>query len=208
MRAHYRRLLLLCLCGAILAACASDPEDSAKGVKTTFDAGLKAYDAGDYQTAYSKWTSIDDVDLAAMRNVAIMLRTGKGVAKNPKAAQDMMERAAGAGLVTAQADLADMLLKGEAGPPDPKTALPWLELASAAGHPIAAYQLGQLYEQGTVVKKDIEEARRLYKIAAAAGVDDAAKRLAALPPEPPQAAAPPQPAVPPQPAAPQAELRH
>ena len=47
----------------------------------------------------------------------------------------MYQRAAEAGLPTAQADLADMLLKGEAGPPDPKRALPLLEAAAAANHP-------------------------------------------------------------------------
>ena len=63
-----------------------------------------------------------------MRNVGTMLRTGKGVEKNPKAAEAMLERAAEAGLFTAQADLGDMLLKGEAGPPDPKAAAPWLAM--------------------------------------------------------------------------------
>ena len=156
------RLIVLCLWGAFASACASDPA----AMKQTFDLGLKAYDSGDYPKAYQTWTSIEDVDLAALRNVAVMLRTGKGVAQNPQRALELMERAAEAGLPTAQADLADMLIKGEAGPPDPK----------------AAFELGKLYEAGTGVEKNIEAARRLYRIAAAAGVADAAQRLAALPP--------------------------
>ena len=63
--------------------------------------------------------AIDDDDIAAMRNVAMMLRQGLGTDKDPKGAEDLYQRAAEAGLPTAQADLADMLLKGEAGPPDP-----------------------------------------------------------------------------------------
>jgi TPR repeat protein len=183
-------LLALSL-AALLGGCAGDPELSGAAIKATFDEGLKAYDSGDFETAYKKWSSIDGADLAAMRNVGIMLRTGKGVQKDPKAAEAMLERAAEAGLFTAQADLGDMLLNGEAGPPDPKAAAPWLVMAAQAGHPRAQYELGQLYEQGVGVPKNIETARTLYKEAAASGMAEAAKRLAALPPEPPPQSPPP-----------------
>jgi len=174
--------IVLSLCAFLLAGCASGSEASGTAIKAAFDAGLKAYDSGDFETAYKDWSSIKDADLGAMRNVAVMLRTGKGVRKDPKAAEDLMAQAADAGLFTAQADLADMLLKGEAGPPDPKAALPWLQLAARAGHPMAQFELGQLYEQGTVVPKNIEMARKLYSQAAAGGVADAVKRLSELPP--------------------------
>ncbi|MDE2183079.1 MAG: sel1 repeat family protein [Alphaproteobacteria bacterium] len=177
-----RRPAFAILAGSLLAACASGPETSPADMKATFNAGLKAYDAGDYPTAYKTWVTIDDVDLGAMRNVAVMLRTGKGVAKDPKAAQAMMQRAAEAGLFTAQADLADMLIKGEAGPPNPKAALPWLILAAQQGHPMAQFELGQLYEQGTVIPQDLNAARKLYEAAAAGGVDEAKARLDALGP--------------------------
>ena len=174
------RLALLLSLAALLGACATGPDDSPTKMKVVFDQGLKAYDAGNYTEAYAKWSSIEDVDLAAMRNVAVMLRTGKGVKKDPQAALRIMTRAADAGLFTAQADVADMLLKGEAGPPDPKAALPWLIIAAKQGHPMAAYELAQLYEQGTVVPRDIDAARALYQAAAVGGVEDARKRLDAL----------------------------
>jgi len=181
MRARTTFPFLVCVLSALAAGCASQP--TSEQIKTTFDAGLKDYDSGDYAAAYGKWKSIQDVDVAAMRNVALMLRKGQGVAKNPKAAQAMMQLAAYAGLVTAEADLGDMLLKGEAGPPDPKAAASWLAAAAQGGHPIAALELGKLYEQGTGVDKDIETARKLYQQAAAAGVKEAEERLKALPPE-------------------------
>jgi uncharacterized protein len=192
--------VLACLCGAVLCACVSPT--SHEEITAAFDAGVKAYDAGDYKTAYAKWKSIEEVDLAAMRNLALLLRKGQGVKKNPKAAREMMLVAAEDGLVTAQADLGDMLLKGEAGKPDPAAAAPWLEQASQAGHPRAAFELGQLYEQGSGVKKDIERARKLYRQAADAGVKEAEEALKTLPPAPPSpAAAPPRSAVPTQTAA-------
>ena len=173
------------LCG-VLAACASDPTDSPQAIKATFDTGLKAYDAGKYAEAYKTWATIEDVDLGAMRNVAVMLRTGKGVDKDPKAAEALMERAAEGGLFTAQADLGEMLLKGEAGTPNPKAASQWLALAAMAGHPMAAFELGELYEQGNGVDKNLETARSLYKEAAKGGVVEASQKLGALPPEAPQ----------------------
>lgn len=168
----------------LAAGCAGAPETSPADMKVTFNAGLTAYDAGDYRTAYKTWSSIEDVDLAALRNVAVMLRTGKGVEKDPKTAQALMERAAQAGLMTAQADLADMLIKGEAGPPDPKAALPWLILASEQGHPMARYELAGLFEEGKVVPQDLNAARKLYEAAAQGGVTEAKARLDSLGPAP------------------------
>jgi uncharacterized protein len=156
-------------------------------IKAQFDAGVTAYDAGDYEKAFRLWWDLQYEDLAAMRNTAMMLRKGQGTTKDPKKAEEIYERAAIAGLPTAQADLADMLLKGEAGPPDLAGALPLLQAAAAANHPIAQFQLGELYETGAppLVPQNIEVARQLYAAAAGHGMKEAGARLAALPPSPP-----------------------
>jgi uncharacterized protein len=151
-------------------------------IAATFDAGVAAYDAGHFDQAYALWKSIDSKDVAAMRNLGILLRKGQGVKKDPAAAEEMFERAARAGLVTALADLADMLLKGEAGSPDAKRALPLLESAAAANHPVAQFELAQMYETGELVPKDMSVARNLYAAAAGHGMKEAANRLAALGP--------------------------
>jgi uncharacterized protein len=159
-------------------------------VAAIFDAGVAAYDAGQFDQAYKIWAGVQNEDLAAMRNMAMMLRKGQGVAKNPQKARQIYEKAAKAGLVNAQADLADMLLHGEAGPPDPKRALPFLEAAAAANHPVAQYELAHFYETGDLVPKNIAIARSLYVRAASRGVEEARDRLAALPSmEPRQSAA-------------------
>ena len=165
----------------LLGGCAG-PQNGA-ALKSTFDSGVTAYDAGDYARAYKIWSGIDDIDLAAMRNVAMMLRQGQGVAKDPKKAEELYQTAAEAGLPTAQADLADMLLKGEAGPPNPKAALPLLEAAAAANHPVAQYELAQMYETGQdgLVPVDPVMARQLYAAAAGHGMKEAQTRLDQLP---------------------------
>ena len=174
MRASFSSLAGLVACAALLAACAAPGHDE---IQAQFAAGLKAYDAGDYGAAYKTWGDIDDYDLAALRNVALMLRQGKGVAKDPKTALRKMLQAAEQGLPTAEADAGEMIANGEAGPPDKVAAIPWLARAAAGGHPIAAFELGQIYEEGKAVPQDLNEARRLYKIAAEAGMPDAVQRL-------------------------------
>ncbi len=168
------------LLGLATSGCASDK--TGIGLKNDFDAGVAAYDAGDYPKAYKIWSSIDDDDIAAMRNVAMMRRQGQGTEKDPKGAEEMYLRAAEAGLPTAQADLADMLIKGEAGPPDPKSALPLLRAAAAANHPLAQYELAQLYETGQVIPRNMTVARDLYAAAASHGMKQAQARLDQLGP--------------------------
>jgi TPR repeat protein len=171
----------LCAAGAMaiaffVAGCASN--DTADPV--AFDAGVKAYDAGDYPRAYEIFRDLADNDVAAMRNVGLMLRKGEGVEKDPQGARKWLQRAAQAGLPTAQADLGEMLLNGEGGPPDPAAAMPWLELAATANHPIAQFQLGEIYEAGQVVPRDVKRAKQYYAAAATHGVTAARDRLAAL----------------------------
>lgn len=153
---------------------------TSSGSATEFDQGIKAYDAGQYKTAFEIWWKIKNADLAALRNVALMLRKGLGVQKDPQKAQDLFEIATNAGLVNAEVDLAEMLLTGEAGPPNPKRAIHLLQEAAASHHPLAEYLLGQLYEVGNGVPKDTKKATGLYIAAAEGGVTDAKARLASL----------------------------
>jgi len=164
-------------------------------IAAAFDSGVAAYDAADYEKAFKIWWELRYEDIAAMRNLAMMLRKGVGTEKDPKKAEELYLRASEAGLPTAQADLADMYLKGELGPPDLARALPLLEAAAAANHPVAQYQLGQFYETGAppLVPQNLEVARQLYAAAAKHGMPEAAARSAFLGPpavNPSQAARP------------------
>jgi hypothetical protein len=177
-------LCLSLLLSGLLCGCAVE---SGAQLAASFDAGVAAYDAGDKQRAFDIWSGISDQDLAAMRNMAMMLRRGDGVKQDRPAAAALYRRAAEAGLPTAQADLADMLLKGEVGAPNVKAALPLLQAAAAQGHPIAQFSLGRLYETGVdgLLTADLELARQLYADAAARGMKDAEARLQIIgPPKP------------------------
>ena len=155
---------------------------SSEEIAATFNSGIAAYDAGDYEKAFKIWWELRYEDLAAMRNLGMMLRKGQGTEKDPQKAAEIYQRAAEAGLPTAQADLADMYLKGELGAPDLARALPLLEAAAAGNHPVAQYQLGQFYETGAppLVPQNLEIARQLYAAAASHGMPEAAARSAYL----------------------------
>ncbi len=197
---------------AVVCACLAVTPAMARGsaeIAAAFDSGVAAYDAGDYEKAFKIWWDLRFEDLAAMRNLGLMLRKGQGTPKDPDKAEEVYLRAAEAGLPTAQADLADMYLKGELGAPDLRRALPLLEAAAAANHPVAQYQLGQFYETGAppLVPQDLETARQLYASAASHGMKEAAARSAFLGPPVAKPAATPAPtpsAQTPAPAGPQA----
>ncbi|HMH65300.1 MAG TPA: tetratricopeptide repeat protein [Rhizomicrobium sp.] len=173
----------LTICACLAAAGPADAR-TATEIAAVFDAGVAAYDAGDYEKAFKTWWDLRFEDLAAMRNLGMMLRKGQGTAKDPAMAEEIYLRAAEAGLPTAQADLADMYLKGEVGPPSLERALPLLQAAAAANHPMAQYQLGEFYETGAppLVPQNLEVARQLYASAARRGMPEAAARSAFLGP--------------------------
>jgi len=166
---------------------------SSAEIAAIFSSGVSAYDAGDYEKAFKIWWDLRYEDLAAMRNLGMMLRKGQGTQKDPQKAEEIYLRAAEVGLPTAEADLADMYLKGELGPPDMTRALPLLARAAAANHPGAQYQLGEFYETGAppLVPQDLEIARQLYAAAARSGLPEALARSQFLgPPTALPAAAP------------------
>lgn len=182
------RTLLICLAGFLLVAAAAQ---ATPGDQATFDKAVAAYDAGHYEEAFAIFSELaENEDVAAMRNIALMLRRGQGVERNPKKALKWYAEAAHAGLATAQADLGIMLLDGEAGKPDQEEGVRWLTFAAEAGHPAAQFRMGELYEKGEFVEQDVELARKLYEAAAARGYRGAKEKLAALAPSQSAEAAP------------------
>src|SRR3954466_11040063 len=169
--------LILALCACLAMAPIAQARSSAE-IAADFTAGVTAYDAGDFEKAFKIWWELRFEDLAAMRNLGMMLRKGIGTAKDPKKAEEIYLRAAEVGMPTAQADLADMYIKGELGDPDLSAALPLLARAAAANHPGAQFQLVEFYETGAppLVPRDLEKARELYAAAARSGMPEAIAR--------------------------------
>ena len=148
-----------------------------------FNEGLTFYDQGDYARAFELWLPIAQTDdLAAMRNVALLLKEGRGVEKDSERALYFFERAGRAGLVSAQVNAAFMHLNGDGTPQDYKTASFWFHAAAVAGVPAARYNLAVLYEKGLGVERDPARALAWYALAVRVGHEKALERLTQLVP--------------------------
>lgn len=146
--------------------------------------GVAAYDVGAYKAAFDIWLPLaQQHDLAAMRNVGLMLRKGIGTKRDPKRALYFYEEAARSGYVAAQLNTAFMYLMGDEGvPKNPEAAAYWFHLCAIAGLPVAQYNLGVLYERGEGVIPDHAKALAWYALAAHQGHELALKRLQILVP--------------------------
>ena len=181
---QFCRCLIMCLWGAGLSANAAAPasvEDASKmlapeliepGGRFTevFDDGLKAYDAHHYTRAYDLWLSIaKQGDLAAMRNLAHLLRRGMGVQANAEEAAKWYSIAAKRGLTSAQVNLAELFYEGDGVPQSYKLAAQWYARAARAGHAHAQYRLATMIEDGHTSPGNVELAKKLYGWAIDAG---------------------------------------
>lgn len=163
---------------ALLGACATN---IAVEKASRFDQGVAAYDAGDHAAAFKIWDELArDNDLAAMRNVAQLLRQGKGVAKDPQRAFKLYREAAEKGLVTAMANVGDMYLAGEGVEKNAEAAAAWYARAATAGLSLAQWKLAEMYDSGNGVQKDQPRARALLERAARNGYAPAQAKLRAM----------------------------
>ena len=171
-----RHFILLVAC-LMLGACATNivAEKASR-----FDEAVAAYDAGDFATAYQIWDALArEDDLAAMRNVAQLLRHGRGVEKDTARAFKLYTEAAEKGLVTAMANLGDMYLAGEGVERNPQAAAAWYARAASAGLSLAQWKLAEMYERGDGIPIDAQRARSLLERAARNGYAPAQEKLQA-----------------------------
>ncbi len=146
-----------------------------------FAAGVAAYDAKDYASAFKEWLPLaKDGDPAAQRNVGHLYRRGLGVKKDLLKAVEWYRLAADQGFDRAQANLAYMYLNGDGVDRDFSQAAELFYLAAIQGHPIAQFNLGQMYQLGWGVPKDQSRAMAWYNLAAKAGHKKALDRLSVM----------------------------
>ena len=127
--------------------------------RADFAAGARAYDGGDYATAFAEWQGLAEAgDTMAQVAIAGMYRGGLGRAPNATAALRWYRRAARAGAAIAQMNLGEMLARGEGAAPDPVAAWTWLSRAAAQGNGWAKDQAARLERRMTA--EQIERARR------------------------------------------------
>ena len=99
-----------------------------------YDAGLKAAQAGDFQTALKEWKPLADQGHAyAQLNLGVMYANGEGVPEDDAEAARWYRLAADQGHADAQNNLGMMYANGEGVPEDDAEAARWLRLAADQG---------------------------------------------------------------------------
>lgn len=166
---------------ALFAALALTVGLWATSVRADFEAGVEAYDRGDFLAAYDEWLPLArGGDPAAQRNIGHLYRRGQGVPQDAAVAVNWYTRAAEAGLARAQANLANMYLRGEGVLRDERAAAVWFQRAAMDGHTISQFNLGLMYQQGLGVAADLTKAMGWFSRAAEDGHGKSAETLAAL----------------------------
>ncbi len=152
------------------------------------ESALDAYQQGRYKIAYKGFRNAALTgDSDAQYNLAVMLYSGKGVARDKAEAVYWFVKAAEAGDQSAQYNLGVLFSTDEELPDEYpqmengeiyfeigsagsssnlEKAFKWYKMAAEQGHVSAQLNLGVMYNQGNGVKQDYKEAAKWYQMAA------------------------------------------
>ena len=142
-----------------------------------FDAGMAAYERGDYATALRERKPLaEQGDAVAQAGLGFMYEKGKGVPQDYAEALRWYRLAAEQGHAIAQVNLGTIYYQGWGVPQDYKEAVRWFRLAADQGLALAQAKMGIRYEEGEGVPQNYVLAHMWYTLAAAQG-DKGVSRL-------------------------------
>jgi len=145
---------------------------------SSYQAGLAAYQAGNYEAALREWQPIAERgDVDAQIYLASMYREGRGVARDYAQAVAWYRNAAERGSARGQSNLAYMYREGLGVALDETQAAYWWQKSAGVGDAYSQSALGEMYEHGKGVAQDFAQARFLYTKAAEQGYSRAAYLL-------------------------------
>lgn len=146
-----RSAFTLLLCAFIVAAVPAFAD---------FQAGVAAYQKGDYLTAVKEWRPLaEQGDPAAQFNLGLLYLDGHGVPQSPAEAANWFRRAAEQDYTEAQHNLGAMYASGEGVKRDYIQAYKWLDVCAAKGNAGCSSQRDQLTRK--LKPSQIAEAQRL-----------------------------------------------
>jgi len=141
------------------------------GTAQDFNAGLTAYDAGDYATALREWRPLAEQGNAfAQYNLGVMYDNGHGVPQDYAEAVRWYRAAAEQGNAMAQSNLGAMYYNGEGVPQDYAEAHMWLNIAAANGADGAAENRDRAANLMTPAA--VSEAQRRARVCVNSGYQD------------------------------------
>ncbi|MCG6873285.1 MAG: SPOR domain-containing protein [Gammaproteobacteria bacterium] len=109
----------------------------------SFNAGVAAFQAGDYQAAWRMWLPLaEQGEPAAQFNIGLMLENSLGQPRDLGQAAAWYLKAARGGYADAAFNLGNLYLQGRGVPVSHGAAKHWWSIAAQAGHMEAQYNLG------------------------------------------------------------------
>lgn len=146
---------------------------------SNFDnAGLKAYEAGDYATAFKNYLiGAQHRDVNAQVLLGNLYDTGEGIPQDHVKAFEWYSKAAQNGYSIAQSFVGRDYYYGIGVQQDYAKALYWFTKAAKQGEAISQYGLGSMYAQGVGVQQDYPKANYWFMKSAQQGYKDAQYNL-------------------------------
>jgi len=133
-----------------------------------FEDGARAFERGDYDTAFRIWRPLAEHDPLAAINLGVMYAEGLGVQKDAVEALRWLGPAALVGEPNAQMHLGVLLAEGIGGrTPNYEVAAAWYRAAAEQGYPDAQVLLAFAYAIGEGVPEDYVAAHMWVNLAAA-----------------------------------------
>ncbi len=142
--------------------------------RADLDAGISAYERGDYATALAEFRqAAEQGSVVAQVNLAAMYYKGQGVPRDDAEAAKWYRKAADQGDAVAQNNTGLMYDNGRGVPQDFGEAVKWYRRAAEQGQTGAQFNLGVMYRNGLGVRQDPAEAALWFQRAAEAGLAEA-----------------------------------
>jgi hypothetical protein len=149
--------------------------------RADFDAGIAAYERGDYITAYREFRPLAMQGVSsAQYNLGLMYRDGAGVVKDYVEAVTWFRRAADQGIAEAQNKLGDMYNNGKGVPQNYPEAVNWYRKAAERGVASAQFNLAVKHFRGEGVPQDYVLAHMWSNLAASSTTGKTAETYMAL----------------------------
>lgn len=132
---------------------------AAMPARADFDAGYRAFQAGDYREALAQLLPLaGQQDASAAYYVGLAYWEGRGIERNPQVAVSWLTVAAEHQHVGAQLVLATAYEYGSGVPQDYRLAAQWMRAAAETGDATAQYYLGHYYRKGIGVVQSDQQA--------------------------------------------------
>jgi len=138
--------------------------------RADFDAGVAAYERGDFEAAMTEWLPLAEAgDAEAQYRIGRLYDRGEGVEESSRNALHWYKISAENGHKSGTYNLGHMYWHGAGLKRDRAKAVSWFRRAAERGHPKAQHYLGKAYEDGQGVEEDQERAVYWFERAARQG---------------------------------------